>query len=61
MKYSEFHRLIRRSGWILTRTRGSHYMYMKDGATYCVPFHSSKEMNEGLRKRICKEMKLTNQ
>jgi mRNA interferase HicA len=58
MKYSEFHRLIRRDGWVLARTRGSHYIYLKNGVTYCVPFHASKEMNEGLRKRIIKEMKL---
>ncbi|MGG7663934.1 type II toxin-antitoxin system HicA family toxin [Dyadobacter sp. BHUBP1] len=60
MKYSEFHRVIRRNGWILARTRGSHYMYSKNGVTYCVPYHSSKEMNEGLRRTIIKEMKLTN-
>ena len=59
MKYSEFHRIVRRNGWILARTRGSHYMYIKGGVTYCVPYHSSKEMNEGLRKRIIKDMNLT--
>lgn len=61
MKYSEFHRIVRRNGRVLARARGSHYMYIKNGVTYCVPYHSSKEMNEGLRKTIIKEMKLTNQ
>ena len=60
MKYSEFHRIIRRNGWVLVRTRGSHYMYKKDGVIYCAPYHSSKEMNEGLRKKIIKEMRLIN-
>ncbi|WP_188982588.1 type II toxin-antitoxin system HicA family toxin [Dyadobacter beijingensis] len=55
MKYSEFHRIVRRNGWVLARTRGSHYMYIKNGVTYCVPYHSSKEMNEGLRKQLLRK------
>ncbi|TLV02782.1 type II toxin-antitoxin system HicA family toxin [Dyadobacter luticola] len=58
MKYSEFHRLIRRNGWIRIRTRGSHYTYSKDGVNVTVPFHGSQEMYEPLRKRISKQMAL---
>ncbi|QRQ99969.1 type II toxin-antitoxin system HicA family toxin [Dyadobacter sandarakinus] len=58
MKYSEFHRIIRRNGWVHIRTRGSHYMYQKNGISYIVPFHGAKEMYEPLRKRIAKEMGL---
>ncbi|WP_409013248.1 type II toxin-antitoxin system HicA family toxin [Dyadobacter sp. CY343] len=58
MKSSEFHRLIRRNGWVCIRSNGSHYTYHKDGVNYSVPFHGGKEMFEMLRKRIVKDMKL---
>ncbi len=58
MKSSEFHRLVRRNGWSHIRTDGRHYIYEKDGRTYPVPFHGGKEMGEGLRKKMIKEMKL---
>ncbi|GLU54531.1 type II toxin-antitoxin system HicA family toxin [Dyadobacter frigoris] len=58
MKSSEFHRLIRRNGWVNIRTNGSHYIYEKGGRRYSVPFHSSQEISEGLRKKILKEMGL---
>ncbi|RXK83426.1 type II toxin-antitoxin system HicA family toxin [Filimonas effusa] len=58
MKYSELHRKIRRSGWTHIRTEGSHYIYEKEGRTYPVPFHGTKEIGEGLRKKIIKEMQL---
>lgn len=58
MKSSEFHRMVRRNGWDHIRTDGSHYIYEKDGRTYPVPFHGGKEMGEGQRKKIIKEMSL---
>jgi len=33
-------------------------LYEKDGKTYPVPYHGSKEMFEGLRKSIIKDMGL---
>ncbi|WP_372472625.1 type II toxin-antitoxin system HicA family toxin [Capnocytophaga sp. ARDL2] len=59
MKYSEFHRLVKDNGWEFVRAKGSHYIYQKDGKTYPVPFHGSKEIGEGLRKKISKEMGLS--
>jgi mRNA interferase HicA len=52
MKYSAFHRFIRRSssGWQFVGATGSHYIYEKDGRRYPVPYHGSKEIGEGLRK-----------
>ncbi|HTQ64786.1 MAG TPA: type II toxin-antitoxin system HicA family toxin [Puia sp.] len=58
MKYSEVHRIIRRNGWELKRTKGRHPIYEKDGKIVPVPNHGSKEMPEGLRKKIFKEMGL---
>jgi mRNA interferase HicA len=58
MKYNEFHRLVKRNGWVLSRINGSHYIYEKDGRPYPVPNHGAKEMPEGLRLKIKKEMGL---
>lgn len=51
MKSSEVHRIIKRNGWTLDRIKGSHYIYVKDSVIRVVPFHGSKEMGEGLRKK----------
>lgn len=58
MKSSEFHRLIRRNGWVHVRTKGSHYIYEKDGRPYSVPYKGSHEIPEGLRKKLTREMGL---
>lgn len=29
MKYTEFHRKIKKSGWVFVRAEGSHYFYKK--------------------------------
>lgn len=58
MKSEEFHRRVRRNGWVVKRTTGSHIIYEKNGRTYPVPFHGSKEMALGLVKKIIKEMGL---
>ena len=58
MKSSEFHRKVKRNGWVHIRTDGSHYSYQKDGRTFSVPYHGSKEMGKGLEKKISKDMGL---
>ncbi len=58
MKYTEFHRKIKKNGWKYLRATGSHYIYEKGSKTYPVPFHGSKEIGESLRKKISKEMRL---
>lgn len=58
MKYNEFHRLIKRNGWLVVRQSGSHVVYEKDGKRYPVPNHGSKEFPEPLRLKIVREMGL---
>jgi len=58
MKSSELHRKVRKNGWRYVSSEGSHYIYEKNGIRYPVPFHGAKEVGEGLRKKIVKEMKL---
>lgn len=57
MKYSEFHRKIKKAGWTFDHAVGSHYFYIKDGVlSEPVPFHNSKEIPEPLRKKIATNM-----
>jgi mRNA interferase HicA len=58
MKSSELHKLIKRNGWVHIRTKGSHYIYEKEGRREAVPYHGSKEAAEGLRKSLIKKMEL---
>ncbi|WP_031527083.1 type II toxin-antitoxin system HicA family toxin [Dyadobacter crusticola] len=58
MKYSQFHRIIRRNGWVCIRSRGSHYIYKKGNKTYAVANHGSKEMAEPTRLEAIKMMGL---
>ncbi|RLJ33865.1 putative RNA binding protein YcfA (HicA-like mRNA interferase family) [Chryseobacterium sp. 7] len=58
MKSRQLHRMVKKSGWLHIRTDGSHYIYEKNGKTYPVPFHGSKEVGKGLEKKIIKEMGL---
>ncbi len=57
MKYTELHRKIVRNGWQFRHAVGSHYFYEKNGVlSPPVPFHGSKEIGEGLRRKIEREM-----
>lgn len=58
MKSSEVHRKVRKNGWVYIRSDGSHYIYEKDGVSYSVPFHGSKEIGKGLVNKIFKDMRL---
>lgn len=58
MKSRQLHRMVKKGGWIHIRTDGSHYIYVKNGKTYPVPFHGSKEVGKGLERKIIKEMGL---
>jgi len=59
MKYSEFFKIVKKSGWKLLRQgKGSHEIWIKDGKTVAIPNHGSKEMPTGLEKSLKKEMGL---
>ncbi|KAA6324157.1 hypothetical protein EZS27_026484 [termite gut metagenome] len=58
MKYNEFHRMIAQQGWVKIRQKGSHIVYEKNGVRKPIPSHGSKEMAEGLRLSLMKEMRL---
>ncbi|KAA6331828.1 hypothetical protein EZS27_019607 [termite gut metagenome] len=50
--------MIVRQGWVKIRQKGSHIVYEKNGVRMPVPAHGSKEMAEGLRLSLIKEMQL---
>jgi mRNA interferase HicA len=59
MKYSEFHKLIKRNGWTYSHAGGSHYFYTKNGIlSPPIPYHGAKEIGEGLKRKIIKQMGL---
>lgn len=59
MKYDEFHRLVRRNGWVKLRQLGtSHVIYKKGSRTYPVPYHKGKEVGTGLEIKMRKDMGL---
>ncbi|MDR1155961.1 MAG: type II toxin-antitoxin system HicA family toxin [Bacteroidales bacterium] len=59
MKYAEFHRFIRKNEWKFSHAEGSHYFYIKNEVlSPPVPYHGAKEIGEGLRKKLIKEMGL---
>lgn len=53
MKSADLCKLLEKAGWVLTRTRGSHRQYTKDGRTVTVP-HPKKALGVGLVKAIRK-------
>ena len=59
MKYSEFKRWLIKQGVTFTPGKGSHLHVELNGKTSVFPFHSSKEMGEGLRKQILKDLGLS--
>ena len=54
MKSADLCKLLEKAGWVLTRTRGSHRQYTKDGRTVTVP-HPKKDLGVGLVKAIRKQ------
>jgi len=58
VKYSEFRRWLERQGVTFEPGKGSHLAATYKGKTVPVPFHGSKEIGEGLRKRILKQLGL---
>ncbi|HMH67242.1 MAG TPA: type II toxin-antitoxin system HicA family toxin [Pinirhizobacter sp.] len=58
MKYSEFIRWLRAQGVVFERQRGSHQFVTLNDRTSVVPNHGSKEIPEGLRRGILKDLGL---
>jgi len=60
VKYSEFRRWLSRQGAIFTKAPGggSHQKVELNGKKTVFPDHGSKEIPEGLRKKIIKDLGL---
>ncbi|MEQ3307340.1 type II toxin-antitoxin system HicA family toxin [Fusobacterium varium] len=46
--------MLEKNGWKYDRTRGSHYIYVKDGRAIPVPRHN-KDIKIGLYHKILKD------
>ena len=56
-----FAKMLEKSGWILLRVQGSHYIYGKTGneARISVPVHGNQPLKIGLLKHLMKQAGLT--
>ncbi len=53
-------RVLERQGWVMSRSRGSHFTYEKpDQASITVPVHGNKALKTGLQHAIMKAAGLT--
>jgi len=59
MKYSEFKRWLEKKGAEVERSgKGSHKIVSYKGKKTTLPYHKGKEIGEGLRKEIIKQLGL---
>lgn len=60
MKYSEFQRWLLAKGATVNKQggKGSHRKVTLNGKTTTFPYHGSKEIGEGLKKKILKDLDL---
>jgi len=52
MTGKELVKLLKKNGWILDRTRGSHHIMIKGEKTLSVPVHASKDLGKGILNRL---------
>lgn len=51
--------ILEKKGWILVKTKGSHFKYQKDSDSVSVPIHGNRDMPIGTLKAIMKDANLT--
>lgn len=54
MKSADLVKQLLRAGWTLSRVRGSHHQFTRDGRTVTIP-HPCKDLGTGLVKAIKKQ------
>ena len=54
-------RILKKRGWLLIRTKGSHHAYQHPGNpnTIIVPVHGNKDLKPGTQHAIMKDASLT--
>jgi predicted RNA binding protein YcfA (HicA-like mRNA interferase family) len=56
----EFLRILQKRGWVVIRSRGSHFMLEKEGyPLLIVPVHGSKTLKAGVLKGLLKDAGMT--
>jgi mRNA interferase HicA len=59
MKYSEFRRWLRARGVTFVPAKGSHFKVYLGNRQTIFPDHGGKEIGEGLRRKILKDLGLS--
>jgi len=54
MKAKELFQLLRANGWELDRSRGSHFIFKKNGESISVPVHGNDDLKTGTLNSILK-------
>ena len=54
-------RALERKGWIYSRTRGSHFVYVRPGEPFSItiPVHGNDDLPTGTQRNIMKQAGLT--
>jgi len=54
-------KLLLKLGFVLVRSKGSHYFYMSksDGSTATIPIHKNEDLSPGLLKQILNDIGLS--
>jgi predicted RNA binding protein YcfA (HicA-like mRNA interferase family) len=52
-------KILEKKGWILVKTRGSHFKFEKGQDSLIVPIHGNKDLPIGTLKSIMKDANLT--
>jgi predicted RNA binding protein YcfA (HicA-like mRNA interferase family) len=56
----EMCRILERNGWVLTRVRGSHHRYAKEGRPpITVPVHGNRSLKTGTQHEIMRQAGLS--
>jgi predicted RNA binding protein YcfA (HicA-like mRNA interferase family) len=55
MKAKELFKLLRKNGWELDRSKGSHFIFKKDGVSISVPVHGNDDLKIGTLNNIFKQ------
>ncbi|MGI0483354.1 type II toxin-antitoxin system HicA family toxin [Geminocystis sp. CENA526] len=50
--------ILEKKGWILVKTRGSHFKYQKCSDSVAVPIHGNRDLPIGTLKSIMKDANL---
>jgi predicted RNA binding protein YcfA (HicA-like mRNA interferase family) len=55
MSGKDFVKLLKETGWVLDRIKGSHYIMRKNGVSLSVPVHANEDLKSGILNSLKKQ------